>query len=89
LAAGSSSDERCHTKCHNAKADPDDDQEQDTPPLDARTRVGRLSLLAKADPDLAAPGLAACRAIDAAYIDDMPAVEAALADMAQALGVGR
>lgn len=85
-AAGELPDEQCHTKCHNGTADPDDDQGQDAAPLDAQTRAGRLALLAKADPELAAPGLAACRALDAAYLDDVPAVEAALLDMGRALG---
>lgn len=52
-------------------------------------RTSRLTALAVADPVAARPGLAAARALDAAYRDDMPAVEAALADMVQALGVGR
>lgn len=51
-------------------------------------RAARLALLAQADPELARPGLAACRALDAAYAGDMPAVESALVDMATALGEG-
>ncbi len=50
------------------------------------TRSVRLTRLGEADPELAAPGLAACRALDAAYDGDAPAMESALADMAQALG---
>jgi integrase len=49
-------------------------------------RRARLELLSEADPELAAPGLAACRALDAAYDGDPAGVEVALADMAAALG---
>jgi hypothetical protein len=51
-----------------------------------RRRKRRLLSLAEADPAQAAPGLAVCRGLDAAYDGDLDAVEAALLDGVRALG---
>ncbi len=52
-----------------------------------RARATKLETLAVADPEQAAPGLAACRALEAAYGGDGPGMEAALIEMAGALGM--
>jgi integrase len=51
-----------------------------------RLRKARLSALEAAEPGLTAPGLAACRALDAAYDGSVAGMESALADMASGLG---
>lgn len=88
-AESSSKNGECHKICHsgspeNGAAEPPGD------PLDPRpanrSRGVRLRALAVADPAQAAPGLAACRALDSAYDGDAVGVEAALTAKAEALG---
>lgn len=88
-ALESSPNGECHTKCHSGSSEANAD-EPAVDPLDPRpanvARGVRLRALAVADPEQAAPGLAACRALDAAYSGDAEATEAALTSLASALG---
>ena len=70
----------------NLDAEPEARQESSDLQGANQARLARLAVIAEADPELAAPGLAACRALQAAYQGDQPTVESELSAMAEALG---